>query len=414
MGVYIGIDWGSDAHAVCVMTEDDRVVAQRKLPNTGQFMALLRAMVGDLVNAQVAIERSDLLIVDALLAEGVAVFTLNPKQTDRFRDRFSPSGAKDDRRDALVLASALRTDKKAFRRVALLPDAHASLQAVERAIGEVDGTARVMSNRLWHVLARYFPVLLSVGGEAATDQAWLWALLLSWSTPAKAAEADLGALQTLLKTHRIRRITAEQLHEALGAPRLQAPPAVERACSAEAHRLIEQLELLRTQKKALEAERKQLLDALRSVRRDDGKPNDIELLESLPGVGPKVLATLLGEAGDAITSRDLRALRTKSGVAPVTTQTGKQKLGRPFMRRARDERLANAMFHMVRVGAQRDPRLEQMLAAARARGQSMGRAMRGIADRYLDLLMSVLRSRELYDPRRRQPLLPGAPASKAA
>jgi hypothetical protein len=38
---------------------------------------------------------------------GIAVFAINPKQLDRFRDRFSPAGAKDDRRDALVLASAL-------------------------------------------------------------------------------------------------------------------------------------------------------------------------------------------------------------------------------------------------------------------------------------------------------------------
>ena len=34
--------------------------------------------------------------------------TLNPKQLDRFRDRFSPAGAKDDRRDARTLGDALR------------------------------------------------------------------------------------------------------------------------------------------------------------------------------------------------------------------------------------------------------------------------------------------------------------------
>ena len=45
------------------------------------------------------------------------MFALNPKQPDRFRDRFSPAGAKDDRRDALVLAGSLATDRKAFREV---------------------------------------------------------------------------------------------------------------------------------------------------------------------------------------------------------------------------------------------------------------------------------------------------------
>jgi len=37
-----------------------------------------------------------------------------PKQLDRFRDRHSPAGAKDDGRDAFVLADSLRTDPSSF------------------------------------------------------------------------------------------------------------------------------------------------------------------------------------------------------------------------------------------------------------------------------------------------------------
>ena len=56
-------------------------------------------------------------IVEALMDRGVAVFAINPKQLDRFHNRLSPAGAKDDRRDALVLALSLRTDRHCFRRV---------------------------------------------------------------------------------------------------------------------------------------------------------------------------------------------------------------------------------------------------------------------------------------------------------
>ena len=52
-----------------------------------------------------------------LLARGFAVYAINPKQLDRFRDRHTAAGAKDDRRDAHVLADSLRTDQPAFRRV---------------------------------------------------------------------------------------------------------------------------------------------------------------------------------------------------------------------------------------------------------------------------------------------------------
>ena len=48
----------------------------------------------------VAIETPHGVLVDALLEHGFAVFAINPKQLDRFRDRFTVAGAKDDRRDA--------------------------------------------------------------------------------------------------------------------------------------------------------------------------------------------------------------------------------------------------------------------------------------------------------------------------
>ena len=65
----------------------------------------------------VAIETPRGAVVATCLERGFAVFALNPKQLDRFRDRHTVAGAKDDRRDALVLADSRRTDPRAFRRV---------------------------------------------------------------------------------------------------------------------------------------------------------------------------------------------------------------------------------------------------------------------------------------------------------
>ena len=56
-------------------------------------------------------------VVESLMERGFVVHSINPKQLDRFRDRFSPAGAKDDRRDARVLASALRTDPHCLRQL---------------------------------------------------------------------------------------------------------------------------------------------------------------------------------------------------------------------------------------------------------------------------------------------------------
>src|SRR2546430_17471929 len=56
-------------------------------------------------------------VVETLLERGFHVFAINPKQLDRFRDRHSPAGAKDDRRGRFVLADSLRTHPPAFRPV---------------------------------------------------------------------------------------------------------------------------------------------------------------------------------------------------------------------------------------------------------------------------------------------------------
>ena len=78
---------------------------------------LLSFAAGAADDVGVAIETPRGPVVESLMEHGIAVHSINPKQLDRFRDRLSPAGAKDDRRDAQVLASALRTDPHCFRRL---------------------------------------------------------------------------------------------------------------------------------------------------------------------------------------------------------------------------------------------------------------------------------------------------------
>jgi Transposase len=63
----------------------------------------------------VAIEVPHGPIVDTLIERGFNLYTINPKLVDRFRDRSTVPGAKDDSRDCDVMASALRTDMHCFR-----------------------------------------------------------------------------------------------------------------------------------------------------------------------------------------------------------------------------------------------------------------------------------------------------------
>ena len=128
------------------------------------------------------------------------------------------------------------------------------------------------------------------------------------------------------------------------------------------------------------------------------------ILSSLPGVGPVTLPTLLTEAAGPISRRDYTALRTLSGVAPVTKRSGKSCI--VIMRYAAQVRLRNAVFHWARVAVLNDPKCRSRYAALRARGHSYGRALRSVADRLLGVACVLLKRQVLFDPNHGAPAQP--------
>src|SRR4029434_1696848 len=121
---FVGIDWGSQRHQICVLDRDRRRVGERTIDHDGASLAQLAAWLwtvsaGQPQRVAVAIEVPRGAIVEGLVERGSHVFAMNPKHLDRFRDRHSVAGAKDDRRDAFVLADSVRTDRPSFRRLHL-------------------------------------------------------------------------------------------------------------------------------------------------------------------------------------------------------------------------------------------------------------------------------------------------------
>ena len=105
---------------------------------------------------------------------------------------------------------------------------------------------------------------------------------------------------------------------------------------------------------------------------------------------------MLTEAAGPLGRRDYAALRTLSGVAPVTKRSGKTCI--VVMRYAAQVRLRNAVFHWARVAVLNDPKCRGRYEALRARGHSYGRALRGVADRLLGVACVLLQRQGLFDP----------------
>ncbi len=117
---FVGIDWGSETHQACIIDSEGTILGERAFRHGGAGLAEMADWLVATANAElpaigVAIEVPHGPVVETLMERGFALHSLNPKQLDRFRDRFSPAGARDDRRDARTLGDALRGDRHAFR-----------------------------------------------------------------------------------------------------------------------------------------------------------------------------------------------------------------------------------------------------------------------------------------------------------
>jgi hypothetical protein len=162
----------------------------------------------------VAIEIPHGPVVQTLVDAGVKVFALNPKQLDRYRDRFTVAGAKDDRRDAHVLASALRTDRHAFWPVSLDSAEWAQLREESRHYEELRGDFTRLTNRLRQLVGRCFAPLLSIGD---VTEPWMWDILKRPLGPKGMRKLGQSTIERILARHRIKRISAKELQGTLCA-----------------------------------------------------------------------------------------------------------------------------------------------------------------------------------------------------
>ena len=173
---FAGVDWASAAHRVALVTGRGEVAAERAFAHDGEGLALLCDWLVEHSGCApeaiaVGIETPHGPVVETLLERGFAVHAINPKQLDRFRDRHTVAGAKDDRRGARVLADALRTDPHCFRRLGAADPALVELREWSRVAEELQQERTRLGNRIRQQLWRYYPQLLALSDDVATRSA---------------------------------------------------------------------------------------------------------------------------------------------------------------------------------------------------------------------------------------------------
>src|ERR1700737_4051556 len=249
-----------------------------------------------------------------------------PRPLHRGR-RQEPALAKagDDRRDAHVLGDSLRTDRHAFRRLSNDEPVIVKLREGSRMTDDLQQERTRLASRMREQLWRYYPQMLELADDLAAD--WFLDLWNQAPTPAKAVRLRQTTIERFVKAHRLRRWQAPEVLRILKQKPLSVAPGVVEAASDHIRTLTVRIRLVNQQLKAAHCKLDELCAQL--IPSEENEPGqqreqrDVVILRSMPGLGRIILAVLLGEVWQPLRRRDYHALRSLSGVAPVTRRSGK-------------------------------------------------------------------------------------------
>lgn len=316
---FVAMDWGDQEHALALRLSGAGI-EQCKLPATAEALHHWLAALGKRCGHQpvaLAIEAGRSAVMHALVAyPWLTIYPVHPATSERYRTAFTPSGAKDDAPDALVLLQIVEQHRDKLRPLQLdtaLTRELAALTEIRR--GAVDRRT-TLSCELQSTLKTVFPQALALVGDD------LWTplaldFLQRWPELAQLQRAKPSTLRTFYTSHNSRRpaVIAERL-ELIAQAR---PLTTDRAVLDPA---LLQIELLIAVLRPLQKHIEQIEERISVCF--ESHP-EAPLFAALPGAGPALAPRLLVAFGtDRSRYPSAASLQKYSGVAPVREKSGKQ------------------------------------------------------------------------------------------
>jgi transposase len=390
----IGLDWGDAHHDIALAVTGTATVERCRLDHTpaslAQWLATLAERFGG-APIGIAIETSRGPVVHALCeAPFVVLYPVNPRSLRRFRETFSPNGAKDDGPDAQLLLTLLTKHREHL--TAWTPDdvTTRTLQRLVQQRRAIVDLRTQLTQQLQAALKEYFPLALTVAGtDLSTPLAC--AFLKRWPTLAALQRARPATLRTFYTTHHCRsaaRITARLAAIASAVP-LTRDPAIIAPTALYAQALAEQLLALGPSLLRVEQEIAQVFAA----------HPDAAVFQSFPGAGAAFAPRLLVAFGtDRTRFPSAAELQQTAGIAPITVRSGKSHVIQ--WRWATSTFLRQTFHEFAQYSLRCADWARAFYHAQRARGKSHHAAIRTLAFKWIRILWRCWQDRTPYDDAR--------------
>ena len=385
-GVTGGVDWASQDHAVSVVNDRGLEVARKTVEHTAAGLRALVRFLGKHGVCEVAIERGDGPVVDALLEADLTVVVISPNRLKNLRSRYGSAGNKDDRFDAYVLADTLRTDRTRLRPLTHDSEATKTLRATVRARRDLVKHRVALCNQLRAHLQAAFPG--AVGLFADLDSQISLKFLARFDSQERADWLSVKRLAAWLSSvgYCGRKDPADLFAHLQAAPRGPVGPDgaarahVTRAMLTVLGELVEQIATLQAQ-----------------IAEQLALHADAHIFQSLPRAGTLRAARLLADLGD-VRGRfpDAASLACLAGVAPSTRQSGKHKA--VTYRWAVNKELRDAICDFAGDSRRANPWAAKIYNDAIARGKDHPHATRILARAWLGVIWRCWQDDTPYEP----------------
>jgi transposase len=391
----VGDDWAEDHHDVEIQDETGKKLATARLPEGVAGIAGLHALLArhggddpEPAQVQVGIETDRGPWVQALIASGYQVFAINPRQVNRFKERYATSGAKSDKGDAHALADMVRIDRAQLRPVAGDSEQAQAVKVVARAHQTLIWERTRTMQRLRTALREYFPAALDAYAGLGLSGPDTLELLVKAPTPQAAARLSQAQIRAALKRARRHGVQdkAAQVQAALRTEHLGQPEVVTCAYAATVGALAQIIAALNEQIARLEEQ----------VKAHFRAHPDAEIYLSVPGIGEVTGARVLAEFGDDPTRYgSAKARKNYAGTSPVTRASGKSKV--VAARYVRNNRLADALQIQALGAINGSPGARAYYDRQRAREAGHNAALRQLGNRLVGILHGCLKTHIPYD-----------------
>lgn len=336
--------------------------------------------------SEVAIERPDGPVVNALLGAGITVVVISPNQLKNLRGRYGSAGNKDDRFDAFVLADTLRTDRARLR--PLVPDSESTvaLRALCRTRKDLVAHRVRVANQLREHLNRVFPG--AVGLFTKLDSPISLRFLSRFDCQDRADWLTHRRLQAWLASAGY----CGRTDPVVVFARLSAAPRGLPAAAGAA-----QIPITRALVATLDNLVKQIAMLSQQIGQQLNAHADAHIFTNLPHVGTVRAARLLTEIGDCRGRFPTpEALACLAGMAPSTRQSGKMRsVG---FRWACDKQLRDAVCDFADGSRRGNPWAADLYGRARARGHDHPHAVRILARAWIYIIWTCWQNNTAYDP----------------